>query len=183
VATGRTDLLTIGLLLVAAGLALAFAPMSADWFARFWPVFLILAGLVRVAGFAVERKPRSPLGGMLLMSVGTLLLAARVYPNLSLLQVYGRCWPLLLLIFGGVELIRYYSHPHALSEPTPILTRARLAIIFIIITTGVLANRMATRRLPSPTLLRLPIRLCISSTGSPYNAVPETSREQKGVGL
>jgi uncharacterized membrane protein HdeD (DUF308 family) len=165
----RKSLLLLGILLVGAGLALAFAPTSIGWLARFWPAFLILAGLVRMVSFAIERNPRWPLLAMSLMSVGTLMLAAKLHPNLNLLQVYGQCWPLLLLIFGGVELIRYYFYPHTLSRPPRLFTPAKLAIIFMIITTGVLANRMAKGLLPQLPLLELPISFNIDSIGSSYN--------------
>ena len=122
---------------------------------QLWPIFLICAGVVRVMGFAVERKPRSPLVGMLLIIVGVLFLAARFQPGLNALQVYGRYWVLLLLVFASVELVRFYSHRHTEGPPPRVFTPLRILVVLMIIVTGVLANRAANK----PSLLsalRLP---------------------------
>ena len=154
----RRGTLLLGLLLLAAGLVLVLAPSGsgiAGWLMQLWPVFLICAGVVRVMGFAVERKPRSPLVGMLLIIVGVLFLAARFQPGLNALQVYGRYWVLLLLVFAGVELTRYYSHRHTEGPPPRVFTPLRVLVVLMIVLTGVLANRVANK----PSLLsalRLP---------------------------
>ena len=61
-----------GLLFLAAAALLFSSSRSTltDWLMRLWPVFLVCAGIVRVMGFAAERKPKSPLGGMLLIILG-----------------------------------------------------------------------------------------------------------------
>ena len=154
----RRGTLLLGLLLLAAGLVLVLAPSGsgiAGWLMQLWPVFLICAGVVRVMGFAVERKPRSPLVGMLLIIVGVLFLAARFQPGLNALQVYGRYWVLLLLVFASVELIRYYSHRHTEGPPPRVFTPIRVLVVLMIVLTGVLASRVAN----NPSLLsalRLP---------------------------
>lgn len=154
----RRGTLLLGLLLLAAGLVLVLAPAGsgiAGWLMQLWPVFLICAGVVRVMGFAVERKPRSPIVGMLLIIVGVLFLAARFHPGLNALQVYGRYWVLLLVVFASVELVRHYSHRHAEGPPPRVLTPMRVLVILVIVVTGVLANRVAGK----PSLLsalRLP---------------------------
>lgn len=120
-----------------------------------WPFFLICAGVVRVMGFAVERKPRSPLVGMLLIIVGVLFLAARVQPGLNALQVYGRYWVLLLVVFASVELVRFYSHRHAEGPPPRVFTPMRVLVVLLIVVTGVVANRAANK--PSVlSAIRLP---------------------------
>ena len=154
----RRGTLLLGLLLLGAGVVLVFAPAGsgiAAWLMQLWPVFLICAGVVRVMGFAVERKPRSPLVGMLLIIVGVLFLAARFQPGLNALQVYGRYWVLLLLVFASVELVRYYSHRHAEGPPPRVFTPLRVLVVLMIVVTGVFANRVANK----PSLLsalRLP---------------------------
>lgn len=106
-------------------------------------------------GFAVERKPRSPLVGMLLIIIGVLFLAARFQPGLNALQVYGRYWVLLLVVFASVELVRYYSHRHAEGPPPGVFTPMRVLAVLLIVATGVLANRAANK--PSVlSALRLP---------------------------
>lgn len=148
----------LGLLLLGAGLVLVLAPARsgvAEWLMQLWPVFLICAGVVRVMGFAVERRPRSPLIGMLLIIVGVLFLAARFEPRLNALEVYGRYWVLLLIVFASVELVRYYSHRPAEGPPPRVFTPMRVMVVLLIVVTGVLANRAANK--PSVlSALRLP---------------------------
>jgi DUF4097 and DUF4098 domain-containing protein YvlB/uncharacterized membrane protein HdeD (DUF308 family) len=154
----RRGTLLLALLLVVAGLVLVLAPAGsgvAGWLIALWPVFLICAGVVRVMGFAVERKPRSPLVGMLLIIVGVLFLAARFQPGLNALQVYGRYWVLLLAVFASVELVRYYSHRQSEGSQPRVFTPMRVLIVLLIAFTGVLANRVASK--PSVlSALRLP---------------------------
>jgi DUF4097 and DUF4098 domain-containing protein YvlB/uncharacterized membrane protein HdeD (DUF308 family) len=144
--------------LLAAGLVLVLAPAGsgiAGWLMQLWPLFLICAGVVRVMGFAVERKPRSPLVGMLLIIVGVLFLVARFQPGLNALQVYGRYWVLLLVVFASVELVRYYTHRHDDGPPPRVLTPMRILVVLLIVATGVFANRAANK--PSVlSALRLP---------------------------
>jgi len=150
--------LLLGLLLVGIGLLLVFAPARsgfAGWLMQLWPVFLICAGVVRVMGYAVERKPRSPVGGMLLILVGVLFLVARFQPGLNALQVYGRYWVLLLIIFAGVELVRHYSHRHTEGPPPRVFTPMRVVIVLLIVVSGVFANRAANRS-SALSALRLP---------------------------
>lgn len=154
----KKGMFLLGLLLVAAGLVFVLIPAGAgvaEFLMRLWPVFLICAGVVRVMGFAVERKPRSPMGGMLLIVIGVLFFASRFHSNLNALEIYGRYWLLLLAIYASVELVRYYSHRHAEGPPPRIFTAWRLILILFIVGTGVLANRLATN--PSVlSALRLP---------------------------
>jgi DUF4097 and DUF4098 domain-containing protein YvlB/uncharacterized membrane protein HdeD (DUF308 family) len=157
--TNRRGTLLLGVLLLGVGVVLVLAPAGsgiAGWLIQLWPVFLICAGVVRVMGFAVERKPRSPLVGMLLIIIGVLFLAARFQPGLNALQVYGRYWVLLLAVFASVELVRYYSHRHADGPPPRVFTPIRVLVVLLIVATGVLANRAANNpavlsalRLPS----------------------------------
>lgn len=150
--------LLLGLLLLAAGLVLVLAPAGsgvAGWLIALWPVFLICAGVVRVMGFAVERKPRSPLVGTLLIIVGLLFLAARFQPGLNALQVYGQFWVLLLVVYASVELVRYYSHRQTEGPPPRVFTFMRVLVVLLIVFTGIVANRAASK--PSVlSALRLP---------------------------
>ena len=144
----RRGTLLLGLLLLGAGLVLVFAPAGsgiAGWMMQLWPVFLICAGVVRVMGFAVERKPRSPLVGMLLIIVGVLFFAARFEPRLNALQVYGRYWVLLLIVFASVELVRYYTHRHTDGPPPRVFTPMRVLVVLLIVVTGVFASRVANK--------------------------------------
>lgn len=133
--------------MLAAGLIFVFIPDGAglaELLMRLWPVFLICAGVVRVMGYAVERNPRSPLGGTLLIIIGVLFFASRFHSDLNAIQIYGRYWLVLLLIFAGVELLRFYSHRHTEGPPPRLFTAWRLTVIALIITSGVLANRVSS---------------------------------------
>ena len=135
-----------GLLFLAAAALLFSSSRSTltDWLMRLWPVFLVCAGIVRVMGFAAERKPKSPLGGMLLIILGLLFFANRLHPDLNVAQVYGRYWVLLLAVFAAVELVRYYSHPQGSDGPPKLFTTGKVVIIILIVGTGALANRAAS---------------------------------------
>jgi hypothetical protein len=106
-----------------------------------WPVFLILAGAARVVCFAMERRPRSPVDGIILMGLGGFFLAIRVSPALHPLQVYGRYWIVALGLFAGAELIRYYSHRPAHGPQPRIFSGWRIAVAALIVITGIAASR------------------------------------------
>ncbi len=150
--------LLLGLLLVGIGLAIFLSPPGSGltvWLMRLWPIFMICAGVVRVMGYAVERKPRSPMGGMILIVIGVLFFVSRFHSDLNALEIYGRYWVLLLAVFAGVELIRYYSHRHTEGPQPRVLTIGRVIIVALIVATGVLANRFANN--PSAlSALKLP---------------------------
>ncbi|HXG68833.1 MAG TPA: DUF4097 family beta strand repeat-containing protein [Blastocatellia bacterium] len=159
--TGRTKRwgLLLGMLLVGAGVLFFLAPQGAgmvEWLMRLWPLYLVCAGVVRVMGFAIERKPRSPLGGMLMIFIGVLFFAARFHPDLNALQIYGRYWPLLLAVFAAVELVRYYSHRFTEGPPPRLFTFWRLMAVLLIFGTGVVANRAAAKNPSLLSALHLP---------------------------
>jgi DUF4097 and DUF4098 domain-containing protein YvlB/uncharacterized membrane protein HdeD (DUF308 family) len=150
--------LLLAVLFIVIGAALLFSSTRSpvtDWLTRLWPIFLVCAGIVRVMGFAAERKPRSPLGGMLLIVFGLLFFANRLHPDLNVAQVYGRYWVFLLAVFAAVELVRYYSHPQSSGLPPKLFNAGKLVIIVLIVGTGVLANRAATNS-SLVSALRLP---------------------------
>jgi DUF4097 and DUF4098 domain-containing protein YvlB/uncharacterized membrane protein HdeD (DUF308 family) len=144
--------LLLGLLLVGVGVLVLLAPAGLGirgWLMRLWPILLICAGVIRVMGFAVERKPRSPVGGMLLIIIGALFFVSRFHTDLNAVALYGRYWILLLLIFAGIELVRFYSHRHTYGPPPRLLTVGRIIVVIFIISTGLLASHMAN----SPAVL------------------------------
>jgi uncharacterized membrane protein HdeD (DUF308 family) len=149
----------IGGMLVVAGL-IFFAATSgmaaAQWLLGLWPLFAIIAGVAGVMGFAVERKPKSPVSGMLLIFVGVLFSAGRFHPNLNALQIYGRYWILLLFVFAGVELIRHYSHRQNDGKPPRLFSFGKLLMVTLIVGSGVLANRIAVNNPSLLSSLKLP---------------------------
>jgi uncharacterized membrane protein HdeD (DUF308 family) len=149
----------IGIVLVLAGLVF-FAATSgmaaAQWLLGLWPLFAIIAGVASVMGFAVERKPKSPVGGMLLIFVGVLFSAARFHSNLNALQIYGRYWLLLLFVYAGIELVRHYSHRLNDGKPPRLFSFGKLFMVMLIAGSGVLANRVAVNNPSFLAQTRLP---------------------------
>jgi DUF4097 and DUF4098 domain-containing protein YvlB/uncharacterized membrane protein HdeD (DUF308 family) len=142
----RRGTLLLGLLLVGVGAVVLLAPAGLGvrgWLMRLWPILLICAGVIRVMGFAVERRPRSPVGGMLLIIIGALFFISRFHSDLNAVALYGRYWMLLLLIFAGIEMVRFYSHRQSYGPPPRLLTAGRIIVVVFIIVSGVLASRLA----------------------------------------
>jgi DUF4097 and DUF4098 domain-containing protein YvlB len=185
----RSSILFAGIVLVAAGVVLLIAPRGvglAVWLERLWPLFLILAGLLRVAGFAIERRPRSPLGGALLVAIGTVLLAARIGSDSNPLRIYGKYWIVVLGIYSLAELLRFYSFRHGDGHPPRLFSVPKLMMIMLIAGTGILSNRVAGSSRKLLEVARIPAGLAFlndSAVPHAYNfedapAVTETS----GVG-
>ena len=156
--------LVLGLALLTAGLLFLLLQSSeglARWMMQMWPVFLICAGLSRVAGFAIDRKPRSPADGMLLIALGIFFLIARLHADLNPLQIYGRYWILLVALFACVEVIRFYTG-RAPDGQARMFTTWRLVVLLLIIATGVAANRIGNN-----TSMIYRLRLPVSISGAP----------------
>jgi DUF4097 and DUF4098 domain-containing protein YvlB/uncharacterized membrane protein HdeD (DUF308 family) len=155
----RKGVLLLGLLLLATGCILVLNPrrsVALEWLMRLWPLFLLCAGMFRVMGFAINRRPKSPTGGLFLLAIGVLFLAARFHSNLNVLQIYGRYWIVLLAVFGAVELIRYYSHRPGEGPPPRLFSIWRLVVVALFVVSGVIANRVATSNPSLLSAVRLP---------------------------
>ena len=166
--------LVLGIALMTAGLLFLLLQSSeglALWMMQMWPVFLICAGLARVAGFAIDRKPRSPVDGTLLVALGIFFLIGRLHADLNPLQIYGRYWILLLLLFALVEVIRFYSHRAADGQPR-MFTTWRVALLLLIIVTGVAANRLG-KNMSVIHKMRLPVS--ITSARLANDSAPATA--------
>lgn len=135
-----------GVILIIAGI-IVFAAVSgmaaAKYLLGLWSLFAMITGIAAVMGFAIDRKPRSPVGGMLLLFVGTLFFLGRFNADLNPLQIYGRFWIVLLGIFAAVELLRYYTHRQSEGKPPKLFGFGRLVVIALIVGSGVVANRVA----------------------------------------
>jgi DUF4097 and DUF4098 domain-containing protein YvlB len=106
-----TLLLGIGLIVI--GALFFVAPEQAfavRWLKRLWPVALILAGLVRVAGYLIDRRPRSPAGGMMITAAGGVLLSAKLLGHDSLILLLSKYWFWILLAFIAGRLLKQYTH-------------------------------------------------------------------------
>src|SRR5262249_36324552 len=140
----------------------------AVWLERLWPVFLVLAGLLSVAGFAIERRPRSPLGGALLVALGTVLLVGRIDSPSDPVKTYGKYWILVLGIYSLAELLRFYSHRHGEGQQPRLFSVPKLITILLIAGTGILSNRVAGKGQSFLEMARIPAGLAVlGDSGSP----------------
>jgi DUF4097 and DUF4098 domain-containing protein YvlB len=109
----RIATLLLGIGLIAVGSLFFIAPEQAfavRWLMRLWPVALILAGLVRVSGYLIDRHPRSPVGGMMITAIGGILLSANLLGHNSIVLVLGKYWFWILLAFIAGRLLKQYTH-------------------------------------------------------------------------
>jgi hypothetical protein len=178
-ARNNRAVLSLGLLLIAGGL-LFLALQTSDGLAlllmRLWPVFLIFAGAARVACFAIDRRPRSPVDGMILIALGGFFLAIRLSPTLNPLQVYGRYWILLLALFAVVELVRYYSHRPAYGAQPRMFNPWRVTVAALIIITGIAASRAGN----DPSLIQ---SLRLSRLAAAEGLTGSTCQQSSGSGV
>jgi hypothetical protein len=109
----RFATLLIGIGLIVIGALFFIAPEQAfavRWLKDLWPVALILAGLVRVAGYLIDRHPRSPAGGVMIVAIGGILLSANLLNHFSLIPILSKYWFWILLAFIAGRLLKLYTH-------------------------------------------------------------------------
>ncbi len=109
----RLATLLLGIALIGLGVLLFISPGGSvvlQWLTKLWPIFLILAGLVRVFGYLIDRHPRSPVGGMMITAIGGILLAANLRGDRSLLMLFGQYWFFLLLALIVGRVLWQYTH-------------------------------------------------------------------------
>src|SRR5262245_36283 len=139
----RLGTLLLGIGLIVIGVLFFVAPEQAtavQWLMLLWPLPLILAGLVRVAGYLIDRHPRSPAGGMMIAAVGGILLSANLLGHKSLILILGKYWFWILLAFIAGRLLRQYTHriedgirPNAFSP-------AAIVVMILIVGVGLAAS-------------------------------------------
>src|SRR5215468_7143121 len=109
----RLGTLLLGIGLIVIGVLFFIAPeqsLAVQWLMLLWPVSLILAGLVRVAGYLIDRHPRSPAGGMMITAIGGILLTANLLGHNSPILILGKYWFWILLAFIAGRLLKQYTH-------------------------------------------------------------------------
>src|SRR5215475_4689220 len=109
----RIATLLVGIALIVIGALFFVAPeqtFAIRWLMRLWPVALILAGLVRVSGYLIDRHPRSPVGGMMITAIGGILVSANLLGHNSFILVLGKYWFWILLAYVAGRLLRQYTH-------------------------------------------------------------------------
>src|SRR5262249_18257132 len=160
-------------MLVAVGVILLVAPRSVGFavlLGRLWPLFLVLAWLFGIAGFAIDRRPRSPLGGALLMAVGIMLLVARADSESSVLAIYGKYWIVVLGVYSLAELLRFYSHRQEEGPQPRFFSTAKLLMVLLIAGTGILSGRIAGNSTSLLSMIRLPAGLAtLTDSGGPQS--------------
>jgi DUF4097 and DUF4098 domain-containing protein YvlB len=130
-----TLLLGIGLIVI--GALFFVAPEQAfavRWLMRLWPVALILAGLVRVAGYLIDRHPRSPAGGIMIVAIGGILLSANLLGHNSLILILSKYWFWILLAFIAGRLLKQYTY--RIEDGLRPNTFSPSAIVFMILIAG-----------------------------------------------
>lgn len=141
-----TLLLATGL--IGLGLLFFLAPERGFVFgllARYWPVFLILAGLVRVAGYLIDRHPKSPVGGMIITALGGIILAANLTGRHSFLQIAGQYWFWLLLALIAGRVLRQYTHRFEDGQRAGAFSPGAVVLMILIAGGGLAANVLSTR--------------------------------------
>ncbi|MEO6724882.1 MAG: DUF4097 family beta strand repeat-containing protein [Blastocatellia bacterium] len=149
----RLAILLLGIGLIGLGVLLFVAPgghVSLQWLAKLWPVFLVLAGLVQVAGHLIDRHPRSPVGGMMIAAVGGVLLAANLRGDHSLLLLFGQYWFWLLLAFIIGRVLKQYTHHtyqahQAATGARPRAFSAGAIVVMILLVGGGLASNFLAK--------------------------------------
>jgi len=145
----RLATLLLGIGLIGLGVLLFVAPggtAAMQWLVKLWPLFLILAGLVRVAGYLIDRHPRSPVGGMMITAVGGILLAANFRGDRSLLLLFGQYWFWLLLAFIVGRVLWQYTHRITDGQRARAFSAGAIALMIFLVGGGLASNYLAKNR-------------------------------------
>jgi DUF4097 and DUF4098 domain-containing protein YvlB len=157
----RVATFLFGVALVSLGILFFIAPERSylvHGLIRYWPIFLILAGIVRFGGHLLDRQPRSPMGGLLLMTLGGILLAANLHGETNFLTIFGRYWFFLLLAFIAGRVLRQYTHRPEDGQRPRAFTPAAIVLMLLLTGGGLAAHRIA-RDNQTLARLHLPVSL------------------------
>ena len=156
----RIATLLLGVALVSIGMLFFIAPERGQLLQvlmRWWPIFLVLAGIVRIAGHFLDRQPRSPTGGMLLTATGGILLAANLRGEVGVLQIAARYWFWLLLAFIAGRVIRQYTH-RLTDGPRPRAFRPAAIVLMLMIAGGGLGAHWLSKNSEALSRMQFPFR-------------------------
>ena len=145
----RIATLLLGIALIGLGVFLFVTPggsVAIQWLTKLWPVFLILAGLVRVFGFLADRHPRSPVGGMMVTAIGGILLAANLRGDRSVLVLFGQYWFFLLLAFIAGRVLRQYVHRPEDGKRFSAFSPGAIFVMVLLVGGGLTSNYLAKNR-------------------------------------
>jgi uncharacterized membrane protein HdeD (DUF308 family) len=113
---------------------------AVQFLARYWPAFLILAGIIHVAGYLLDRHPRSPVGGMMLAALGGVSLSANLQAQTSLVLIVGNYWFWILLAFIAARILKQYTHRIEDGIRTKAFSVGAILIMAVITGSGLAAN-------------------------------------------
>src|SRR5262245_25632174 len=136
-----TLLLGIGLIVI--GALFFVAPEQAfavRWLRELWPVALILAGMVRVAGYLIDRHPRSPAGGVIITAIGGILRSANLLEHNSFILILGKYWFWILLAFVAGRLLKQYTHRIEDGPRPNTFSPGAIVVMILIIGVGLAAS-------------------------------------------
>lgn len=139
----RLATLLLGIGLIGLGVLFFVAPERAfavQILMRFWPVFLILAGIVRVAGYVIDRHPRSPVGGMMIAAIGGVLLSANLLGHNSFILILGKYWFWILLALIVGRVLKQYTHRIEDGARANAFSPGAIAVMLLIVGSGLAAN-------------------------------------------
>ncbi|MGE0133322.1 MAG: DUF4097 family beta strand repeat-containing protein [Blastocatellales bacterium] len=139
----RLATLLLGIGLIGLGVLFFVAPERAfavQVLMRFWPVFLILAGIVRVAGYLIDRHPRSPLGGMMIAAIGGILLSANLLGHNSFILILGKYWFWILLAFIAGRVLKQYTHRIEDGARANAFSPGAIVVMLLIVGSGLAAS-------------------------------------------
>jgi len=145
----RLATLLLGVGLIGLGVLLFVAPGGSvvlQWLTRLWPIFLILAGLVRVFGYLIDRHPRSPVGGMMITAIGGILLAANLRGDYSILQLFGQYWFFLLLALIVGRVLWQYTHRIEDGKRPQAFSPGAIFLMILLVGGGLTSNYLAKNR-------------------------------------
>jgi DUF4097 and DUF4098 domain-containing protein YvlB len=155
----RIATLLLGIGLIAVGSLFFIAPEQAfavRWLMRLWPVALILAGLVRISGYLIDRHPRSPAGGMMITAIGGILLSANLLGHNSIVLILGKYWFWILLAFIAGRLLKQYTHRVEDGLRPNAFSRGAIVVMGLIVAAG-LAASIAAKNQAGGINLNLPL--------------------------
>jgi DUF4097 and DUF4098 domain-containing protein YvlB len=139
----RIATLLLGIGLIVIGALFFVAPeqtFAVRWLIRLWPVALILAGLVRVAGYLIDRHPRSPVSGMMITAIGGILLTANLLGHNAPVQILGKYWFWILLAFIAGRLLKQYTHRYEDGFRPNTFSPGAIVVMIMIIGAGLAAS-------------------------------------------
>jgi uncharacterized membrane protein HdeD (DUF308 family) len=146
----RIAALLFGIALIGLGALLFIAPERASIaqiLMKLWPIFLVLAGLVRIAGYLIDRHPRSPVGGMMTTALGGVLLAANLRGEHTIIHLIGEYWFWFLLAYIIGRLLLQYTHRPEDGLRVRSFSPGAVILMLLIVGGGLAANYLSKNNL------------------------------------